>query len=65
LIEDGGILYPIEIKKSADPKATDIRQFSLLEKIHGIKRGSGGLVCLYENLASVSDRDKVIPVSML
>ena len=65
LIEDAGTLYPIEMKKHADPKKDDIKAFRLLEKIPGVKRGPGGVVCLYDNLISLGENDKVIPVSYL
>jgi len=65
LIENAGTLYPIEMKKHADPKKDDIKAFRLLEKIPGVKRGSGGVVCLYDNLVSLDENDKVIPISYL
>lgn len=65
LIEDAGTLYPIEMKKHADPKKDDIKAFRLLEKIPGVKRGPGGMVCLYDNLISLGENDKVIPVFYL
>lgn len=65
IIEDAGILYPIEIKKHADPTKKDIETFKLLDKIPNIKRGCGGVVCLYDNLLSLSDKDKVIPIKYL
>jgi predicted AAA+ superfamily ATPase len=65
LIEDGGTLYPIEIKKHADPVKSDIAKFSIVDKIPNMKRGAGGVVCLYENLATLSGNDKSIPIAML
>ncbi len=65
LIEDGGILYPIEIKKYADPQRSDVAAFKFLDKIPTIQRGTGGVVCLYDNLATLKDSDKVIPITML
>ena len=65
LIENGGTLYPIEIKKHADPKISDITKFSILDKIPGIKRGMGGIVCLYDNLLTLKENDKVIPINLL
>ncbi|MDR1796117.1 MAG: ATP-binding protein [Clostridiales Family XIII bacterium] len=65
LIENGGTLYPIEIKKHADPTKSDVRTFSILDKIPGMRRGTGGVVCLYENLITLSGEDKVIPVALL
>lgn len=65
LIEESGILYPIEIKKHADPLIKDINIFDILDKIPGIQRGSGGVVCLYDNLVTLRGNDRVIPVSYL
>lgn len=65
LIEDGGILYPIEMKKHADPQKKDMDTFDLLDKIPGIKRGSGGVVCLYDKLITLKGNDRVIPVNYL
>ena len=65
LIEDGGTLYPIEIKKHADPHKKDISAFQKLDNIPNMKRGTGGVVCLYDKMISVSETDKVIPISYL
>ncbi len=65
LIEDGGTLYPIEMKKHADPHKRDIQHFDVLDKIPCIKRGSGGVVCLYDRLITLQGNDKVIPINYL
>ena len=65
LIEDGGTLYPIEIKKHADPDRSDVVKFSVLEKIPNIKRGSGGVICLYDNLVTLRENDKAIPITLI
>ena len=65
IIEDGGTLYPIEIKKHADPRRKDISSFQKLDGIPGVKRGNGGVVCLYDKLISLSETDKVIPINYL
>lgn len=65
LIEDSGTLYPIEIKKHADPQKKDTNAFTLLDKIPGIHRGSGGVVCLYDHLITLKGADKIIPVKYL
>ena len=65
LIEDGGFLYPIEMKKHADPQKRDMDAFAVLDKIPGIQRGSGGVVCLYDNLVTLRGNDRAIPVSFL
>ena len=65
LIEDGGTLYPIEIKKHADPKKSDVSKFPILDKMPIIKRGQGGVICLYDNLATLKGDDKAIPVNLI
>ena len=45
VIEENGVLYPIEIKKSSSPKASDAAAFVVLDKIKGKKRGQGAIVC--------------------
>lgn len=65
LIEEAGVLYPIEMKKHADPQKKDVDAFDLLDKIPGIKRGSGGVVCLYDKLITLKGNDKVIPINYL
>ena len=65
LIENAGTLHPIEIKKHADPHKKDISAFDKLNNIPNIKRGQGGLICLYDNLISLSETDKVIPINYL
>ena len=65
LIEENGTLYPIEMKKHADPQKNDINAFSLIDKIPGMQRGTGGVVCLYDKLITLRGNDKVIPVNYL
>lgn len=65
IIEDGGSLHPIEIKKHADPTKKDIEAFKVLDKISNISRGLGGVVCLYDNLISLTDTDHIIPIKYI
>lgn len=65
LIEDGGALYPLEMKKHADPQKKDMDAFSVLDKIPGVKRGAGGVICLYDKLITLRGNDRVIPINYL
>ncbi len=65
LIENNGTLYPLEMKKHSDPKKRDMSAFGLLDKIPNIQRGPGGVICLYDNLVTLSGVDKVIPICYL
>ena len=65
LIEENGILHPLEMKKHADPQKKDIETFGLLDKIPNVKRGPGGVICLYDKLITLRGDDKIIPVNFL
>lgn len=65
LIEENGTLYPIEMKKHADPQKRDVQAFAVLDRIPGIQRGPGGVVCLYDKLITWQGVDKVIPINYL
>ena len=53
------------IKRHADPQKKDIEAFDLVDKISGVKRGQGGVVCLYDKLITLRGEDRVIPVNYL
>lgn len=65
LIEENGMLFPLEMKKHADPSRKNAEAFSLLDKIPGVKRGPGGVICLYDKLITLRGEDRVIPVKYL
>ena len=65
LIEEGGTLYPLEMKKHADPQKKDMAAFDLLDSIPGVRRGAGGIICLYDRLVTLRGDDRVIPISYL
>ena len=65
LIEDAGVVYPLEIKKYAEPRREDIRLFRVLDDMPQYRRGEGGLICMYDSVASLSNTDRVIPVYCL
>ncbi len=46
IIEQDGVLYPIEIKQSANVSADMTSAFQILDKIPEKKRGTGAVVCM-------------------
>ena len=46
IIEENGILYPIEIKKNTSEKADATSAFQVLDKIPEKKRGMGALISM-------------------
>ena len=65
VIEENGTLYPLEMKKHADPQKKDMDAFDLLDKIPGTKRGPGGVICLYDRLITLKGNDRVVPINYL
>lgn len=53
------------MKKHADPQKKDMDAFDLLDKIPGVRRGSGGVIYLYDRLVSLKGSDRVIPINYL
>ena len=62
LIEEGGVLYPIEIKKTSNPSKEHIRNFSALNAISTMQIGSGGVICMYDRLLALDENNRSIPV---
>lgn len=65
LIEQNGIVYPIEIKKTSNPGKEHIPNFAALEKIKGLTVGAGGVICMYEKSVHLNDQNVTIPVTWL
>jgi predicted AAA+ superfamily ATPase len=54
LLDGNGTLYPLEMKKHADPQKSDVAAFDLLDKIPSVKRGTVG-VTVYMTILSRSE----------
>lgn len=64
LIEDSGILYPIEIRKTSKPDKSAIKHFDILNN-KNIKRGEGGVICLSSEFIPLTREDNIIPISYI
>ena len=64
LILENDYIYPVEIKKSADPGKEAIKNFSVLESLNE-KQGEGAVICLSEVMYPLDCMNKVVPVSMI
>ena len=65
LIFENGCLYPIEIKKTSNPNIADIKSFNILDNLKNPQRATGGIICMYDNLIPLQNKDMIIPVSYL
>lgn len=62
IIEENGILYPIEIKKSANPTLSMAKSFDVLDSIPDKKRGTGVILCRYDQKLWLRDDVVVLPI---
>ena len=60
ILEANGTLFPIEIKKTAHPEKRMTDTFSVLDK-GPLKRGTGAVVCLANNLSAFDKKTLIIP----
>lgn len=63
IIEQNGKLHPIEIKKSANPNKDMISNFKVLEKVGEV--GTGGIICMYDKMINLDEKNRVIPYRYL
>ena len=59
IIEQNGKLYPIEIKKSANPTKEMTANFKVLEKVKEV--GEGAVICMYDRIINLDEKNRVIP----
>lgn len=63
IIEENGKLYPIEIKKTAKPSKEMIENFKVLEAVKEV--GEGGMICMYDKIINLDEKNRVIPYKYL
>ena len=61
VLEENGTLYPVEIKKTANPGLSDYKNFSLLSRLKK-KVGLGAVICLQPQRIPLSREVVSIPV---
>lgn len=64
LIEEAGILYPIEVKKSQAIRNTGFKGFEFLKKAK-IEIGHGAILCPVENKVPFSEEIDIVPISWI
>lgn len=63
-IEENDTIHPIEIKKSANPDIRETKKYLLLDKAL-LKRGSGGIVCMCEEVVPIDKDNCFIPSNII
>ena len=65
IIQENGVLYPIEIKVSTMPKATMASEFDVLDGIPDKKRGMGAILCLIDRKLYLRENLVALPLEYL
>lgn len=62
IIQENGILYPIEIKMTTMPQAIMASEFDVLDKVPEEKRGMGAIICLIDRKLYLRDNLVALPL---
>ena len=63
-VEENGVIHPLEIKKSANPDRREIKKYELIDKAK-LKRGSGGIICMCEEVIPIDAQNCFIPCNLI
>ena len=64
LLEIGNIIHPFDIKLSANPDKRSVRKFSVLDSLP-IARGTGGIICMIQDVIPVDEKNLYIPSNII
>lgn len=64
VIEQDGVLHPIEIKKSINLESKMTTSFAVLDK-GSVPRGKGAIVCMRPELSAVNSDNYIVPIWMI
>ncbi|MBP3206196.1 MAG: ATP-binding protein [Lachnospiraceae bacterium] len=65
IIEENGVLYPIEIKMTGNPKASMAATNTVLDKIDARKRGMGVILCMVDKKTYLRENLVALPISYI
>lgn len=60
MLEMGGLVHPLEIKKGSRPRGQEIRKFEALDRA-GLQRGNGGIICTAPGPVLIDRQNAYIP----
>ncbi|MCL2045507.1 MAG: ATP-binding protein [Oscillospiraceae bacterium] len=64
LLQVDNEIHPLEIKKTAKPDRRDVGKFTVLDKAL-LKQGSGGIICLCEEVIPIDSMNCFIPSNLI
>lgn len=64
MVEENGLIHPLEIKKSANPDRREIKKYEIIDKTN-LERGSGGIICMCEEVIPIDGKNCFIPCNLI
>ena len=64
MILENGAVYPIEIKKNADPGKNALKNFTVLESLQE-ETGDGAVLCMTSMVVPLDAKNRLIPISVI
>ena len=64
VIEENGILHPIEIKKATNPEKRIVKAFDVLNVSNNVL-GNGLIICMTERVFPVDEKNIMIPATII
>ena len=63
-IEENDTIHPLEIKKSANPDIREVKKYSVIDKA-ALHRGTGGIICMCEEVLPIDKENCFIPSNII
>ena len=64
VIEENGVLHPVEIKKTASPDKSTIKAFSVLKSTER-QVGTGAVICMSDMVLPLDERVFIVPSGII
>ncbi len=64
IIESDGMLHPLEIKRSVNPRSELTSSFNILNK-GSVPKGKGAILCMRPTLSAVNAENYIVPIWMI
>ena len=64
VIEEGGVIHPIEIKKTSNPERKIVKAFEVLN-VSGNELGQGLVICMTDRTFPIDEKNNMVPARIL
>ena len=61
IVNRGGNLHPIEVKRKSNPNSGDIKAFRFIDNSEIYARGDGAVICTNEEVVPLNEKDSIVP----